>query len=258
MAMEQLADHVQRGACGALVTIDEFHNSNIAAARDFAHAFQDVVKIDGKPVMLVVAGLPSIEESVLADQGMTFFQRISRIQMDPLTSVETARALREPIEKAGGVIDDEALAIAVVAASGYPFMVQLVGYHSWEGCVDPAGVISRSDIRKGVRLATKDMHNQVFVPIFRDLPEVDRRVLTAMSSFDIDEVKLKDLARILGKTSNYLDVYTNRLCQAEVIRRSARGRLQFMHITMRDWLCQRNETHDTAAGNTPRLERPAR
>ncbi len=78
-AMEHLAARAQRSAKGALITVDEFHNANIAAARDFAHALQDVAKIDGKPVMLVAAGLPSMEETVLADPGMTFFQRIARI-----------------------------------------------------------------------------------------------------------------------------------------------------------------------------------
>lgn len=154
-AMEHLAARAQRSATGALITIDEFHNANIAAARDFAHALQDVAKIDGKPVMLVAAGLPSMEETVLADPGMTFFQRIARMQMDPLTSAEASRALRAPIEAAGGTISDEALQIAAAATSGYPFMVQLVGYHSWERCTDPAAVVSISDVRSAVDAGPK-------------------------------------------------------------------------------------------------------
>ena len=37
-AMEGLADHAQRKAKGAFITIDRVHNANIAALRDFAHA----------------------------------------------------------------------------------------------------------------------------------------------------------------------------------------------------------------------------
>ena len=246
-AMDHLADRAQRNAKGALITIDEFHNANIAAARDFAHALQDVAKIDGKPVMLVAAGLPSMEETVLADPGMTFFQRIARMQMDPLTSAEASRALRVPIEAAGGTISDEALQTAVTATSGYPFMVQLVGYHSWEFCTDSAAVISIADVHSAVDAATKDMEAQVFAPIVRELSHIDRHVLAAMSRLDEDEVGLRDVARVAGKTSSYLGVYAERLCAAGVIHRPARGRLRFVHATMRNWLRRELGPRSTAA-----------
>ena len=228
----------------------EFHNANIAAARDFAHALQDVAKIDGKPVMLVAAGLPSMEETVLADPGMTFFQRIARMQMDPLTSAEASRALRVPIEAAGGTISDEALQIAAAATSGYPFMVQLVGYHSWERCTDPAAVVSISDVRSAVAAATKDMEAQVFAPIVRELSHTDRLVLAAMSRLDEDEVGLRDVARVAGRTSSYVGVYAERLRKAGVIHRPARGRLRFMHATMRDWLRRELGPLSAAAGGS--------
>ena len=156
-AMERLADKARRNAKGALITIDEFHNSNIGALRDFAHALQDVAKIDGKPVMFVGAGLPSMEETALADPGMTFFQRIARTQLDPLSPEESAEALRAPIEAAGGTIGDEALTTAAAATSGYPFMVQLVGYHSWTRCADPGGAITPGDVGAAIGAATSDM-----------------------------------------------------------------------------------------------------
>ena len=235
-AMEGLADHAQRKAKGAFITIDEFHNANIAALRDFAHALQDVAKIDGKPVMFVGAGLPLMEETALADPGMTFFQRIARTQLDPLSPEESAEALRAPIRAAGGMIDDEALATAAAATSGYPFMVQLVGYHSWELCTDLSDGIAPRDVSAAIHAATTDMEAQVFTPIVRDLSDTDRLVLEAMSAFDTSEVQICDLSRAMGKTSNYLSVYIERLREAGVIHRPSRGRLRLVHATMRDWL----------------------
>ena len=251
VAMETLADHAGSGVRGTLITIDEFHNSNIAAARDFAHALQDVAKIDGKPVMLAAAGLPTMEDTVLSDPGMTFFQRIARIHLDPLTSAEASEALHEPITAAGGAINGEALRMAVDAASGYPFMIQLVGYHSWERCTHSAGLISPADVRSGIRTASKEMQTQVFAPVFRDLSDIDRLVVVAMSHFDAEEVRLSDLARATGKASNYLGVYTDRLRQAGVIHSPARGRLRFVHTTMRDWLRRQHITH-TANSSAPK------
>lgn len=186
-AMEALADRTGRNARGALITIDEFHNSNIAAARDFAHALQDVTKIDGKPVMLAAAGLPTMEETVLSDPGMTFFQRIARIHLEPLTPAEAA-----------------------------------------EG-----------------------MQTQVFDPVFKDLSDTDRFVAITMSRLDGEEVEPHDLAHATGKPANYLSVYTNRLSRAGVIHRSARGRLRFVHTTMRDWLRRQHISHLTPPESTP-------
>ena len=248
-AMEHLADRAQRNATGALITIDEFHNANIAALRDFAHALQDVAKIDGKPVMFVGAGLPSMEETALADQGMTFFQRIARTQLDPLSPEESAEALRVPIEAAGGTIGDEALTAAAGATSGYPFMVQLVGYHSWERRADPGGTITPDDVQAAIGAATGDMEVQVFAPMIRDLSDTDRLVLEAMSMFEVPEIKLSDLARATGRTSNYLSVYIERLREAGVIDRPARARARFVHRTMRDWLRRQCVERGTAVGS---------
>ena len=247
-AMEHLADRAQRNARGALITIDEFHNANIAALRDFAHALQDVAKIDGKPVMFVGAGLSSMEETALADPGMTFFQRVARTQLDPLSPEESAEALRAPIEAAGGTIGDEALTAAAGATSGYPFMVQLVGYHAWERCADPGGAITPGDVRAAIVAATSDMEVQVFAPMVRDLSDTDRLVLEAMSAFDIPEIKLSDLARATGRMSNYLSVYIERLREAGVIDRPARGRVRFVHTTMRGWLRRQRIERGTAVG----------
>ena len=250
-AMESLADRAPRSSKGALITIDELHNSNVAALREFAHALQDVAKIDGKPVMFVGAGLESMEETALADPGMTFFQRIARTQLDPLTLAESAEALRTPIEAAGGTIGDTALADAAAATSGYPFMVQLVGYHSWRHCADPGSAVTHEDVQAGIAAAAKDMETQVFAPIVRDLSDTDRLVLNAISAFEGSEIKLRDLPRVAGKPSNYLSVYIERLVGAGVIHRPSKGRLRFVHTTMRDWLRRQQADSGTTAYQVP-------
>ncbi len=250
-AMERLADQASRNSMGVLITIDELHNANIAALREFAHALQDVAKIDGKPVMFVGAGLASMEETALADPGMTFFQRIARTQLDPLTLAESIEALRTPIKAAGGTIDEAALAEAATATSGYPFMVQLVGYHSWHHCASPGSAVTSADVQAGITAAAKDMETQVFAPIVRDLSATDRLVLTAMSAFEGPEIKLRDLPRVVGKPSNYLSVYIERLVGAGVIHRPSKGRLRFVHATMRDWLRQQQSSSGSTAYQIP-------
>lgn len=234
--MEALAGLAEETGTGALITIDEFHNANLAGARSFAHALQDVSKIDGRPVMFVGAGLPKMEETVLADDGMTFFQRAARVPIKPLSDPESAWALEEPLHRMGCRMHPEALAAAVSAASGYPFMVQLVGYHSWQHCPDPVSGIAPEHVRLGVAEANAAMEEQVLRPVWRDLSVTDRRVLVAMSRFDELEVGRCDLMERMGRPSGYLSTYESRLADAGVIYRPSRGRLRFVHAAMRDWL----------------------
>lgn len=234
--MEALAGLAEELGVGALITIDEFHNSNISGAREFAHALQDVSKIDSRPVMLVGAGLPKMDDTVLADDGMTFFQRAARMPIEPLTAAEAAQAIEEPLKQTGRRIEPDALAVAVAAASGYPFMVQLVGYHTWQNSSASGSGITMRDVRRGIVAANAAMREQVLKPVWRDLSETDRRVLAALSCFDEPEVKHCDLMRSLGVRSGYLATYESRLVDAGVVYRPSRGRLAFVHSAMRDWL----------------------
>ena len=134
--MDALADAAEAADVGALVTIDEFHNADPAAARSFAHSLQELAKLRERPILFAGAGLPMMEHTILQDPGMTFFQRIARTPLEPLSEIDTEQAIALPISEAGSRIDTFALIDATTAASGYPFMVQLVGYHSWERCPD--------------------------------------------------------------------------------------------------------------------------
>ena len=115
-----------------------------------------------------------------------------------------------------------------------------------QGGADPGGAITPDDVRAAIGAATGDMEVQVFAPMVRDLSDTDRLVLEAMSAFDLPEIKLGDLARATGRTSNYLSVYIERLREAGVIDRPARGRVRFVHATMRDWLHRQRVERGTA------------
>ena len=254
--MEMLGDLGDANNRGVLMTMDEFHKAHIDGAREFAHALQSVSRVAAKPVMFVGAGLPVMEATVLADDGMTFFQRIARIRIKPLTEPEAMRALRSPIVDTGSRIDTDALEAAAQATSGYPFMVQLVGYHSWEFCSDHARGLSLDDVGLGVAAANRAMEEQVLKPVWRDLSDMDRQVLITMSRFPDSEIKRRDLVEAMGKGSGYLSTYLRRLDDAGVIYRPARGLLGFVHAAMRNWLLRdhaegANDTSDEGSAPGP-------
>ena len=234
--MGALGELAESKHSGALLTLDEFHKAHIDSAREFAHALQAVSKVDAKPVMFVGAGLPSMEDGILADDAMTFFQRIARTPIQPLERAETMRALRAPIVDSGHRVTSEALEAAASAASGYPFMVQLVGYHMWESCTDLDGGVTLADAEAGIRIANLAMVEQVLRPVWRGLSDGDRRVLIEMSRFADAEVRRRDLAAALDKSSGYLATYLTRLEAAGTLYRPSRGSVSFVHEAMRKWL----------------------
>ena len=102
----------------------------------FANAIQHVARREQRPVVFIGAGLPEVEDTVLADGGITFFQRCRRVAIGPISDEDVRAALEQPVVDAGGWIKPAALDAAVAAASGYPFMVQLIGFHAWEHASD--------------------------------------------------------------------------------------------------------------------------
>lgn len=235
-AMEALAETAEASGSGVLVTIDEFHNANVDGAREFAHNLQELSKLGSRPILFVAAGLPVMEDTVLADSGMTFFQRIARTPIGPLTELETRLAIAEPIRDIGVRIDPYALTEASEATSGYPFMVQLVGYHSWECARDLANGIDHNDTRIGIDMANHSMELQVLRPVWRDLSDGDQEILAAMSLLEGPEVRQRDIADISGKKPNNVSVYVSRLVDAGVLTRLPKGRTTFVHEAMRRWV----------------------
>ena len=248
--MEALAETAEASGSGVLITIDEFHNANVDGAREFAHNLQELSKLGSHPILFVAAGLPVMEDTVLADPGMTFFQRIARTPIGPLTEVETQRAIATPIRNAGFFIDPDALIEASEATSGYPFMVQLVGYHSWECAQDLTNGIGFSDVKAGIDLANHSMESQVLRPVWRDLSDGDREVLAAMSSLESTEVRQRDIADMSGRKPNGVNVYINRLIDAGVLVRLPKGRTTFVHEAMRLWV-RSNHEHPTRPQTPP-------
>ena len=250
-AMEALADLADETKAGVLVTIDEFHNANVDGAREFAHCLQELAKLESRPILFAGAGLPLMEQTVLSDPGMTFFQRIARTIIEPLSELDAQRAIASPIRDAGLTIEAHALIDASAATSGYPFMVQLVGYHSWERAADLTSGITRSDVADGIALANHSMELQVLRPVWRDLSDGDREVLVAMSRVDETEVRQRDIALLLGKKSNFVSTYIDRLVDAGVVVRHPMGRAGFVHEAMRRWLTDQHSGILTAPDTAP-------
>ena len=231
------ADQMAAQDAGLLVTIDELQAGDPAEMREFAAAVQHITRRELRPLAFVGAALPEVEDTLLADPGMTFFQRCARARLDPLSPADAGLAIEGPINNRGGRIDADALELAVASAAGYPFMVQLVGFHSWDICDDPPAGITRRHVEAGAFEASAVLIDQIVRPVWNGLSPVDRAFLVAMSEDD-GVSHVADIAGRLGKDGNYVNYYRGRLLRAGAVTVEGRGRLRFAHPVMR-WLRSR-------------------
>jgi len=239
-ALVVLGDVLASNGTGLLITLDELQSGEPGEIREFGTVLQHVTRREQRPIAFIGAALPQIEDSLLADDAATFLQRCARYDIERLDNEAARIAIAEPIERHGATIDADALDLAVAATSGYPFMVQLVGFHSWKTSTDPLSGITSADVAAGIDEAERLIGRLVLSPTWRSLSEVDQRFLLAMAT-DSGESRLGEIADRLGVSRSYVSVYRHRLIKAGMILPKGRGRVAFAHRSARSWLRNRAE-----------------
>jgi len=233
-ALTSLAEHLADGNTGLLLTVDELQAVEREQATELAAAVQHIARRELLPLAFVGAALPEIDETLLADRGMTFFQRCARARLHPLQRGDTQTALRTPIARAGGRIDGDALEIAVNASGGHPFTIQLLGYHSWEMAM-PDHHITFKHARAGIVESEQAVLDQIVKPIWSGLSPIDRSFLQAMAIDDTDS-EVNTIATRIRRSPNYAQTYRRRLIDAGAIEPAGRGKIRFTHQSLRPWL----------------------
>lgn len=230
-----LGDTLAEAGTGVIITLDELQSGDLDEIREFGAVVQHVTRREGRPIAFAGAALPQIEGSLLADDAATFLQRCSRYDIDRLSEHATRLALAGAIDQRGARIHPEALDRAVQASSGYAFMIQLVGFHTWKAAADPVAGITQVEVEAGISEAERRIGRLVLTPTWRGLSEVDRRFLIAMARDD-GESRLTDVATRLGVSVKYAGVYRHRLIRAGMIMATGKGRIDFSHPATRQWL----------------------
>ena len=233
-ALTSLTERLAGGGGGLLLTVDELQAVELAEATDLAVAVQHIARREMLPMAFVAAALPEIDETLLTDRGMTFFQRCARARLDPLGRDDTQAALRVPIDRHGGRIDDDALELATNESGGHPFTIQLLGYHTWEMAAQDRHIMLKH-AQAGALEAEQAVLEQIVKPIWSSLSDMDRSFLHAMAIDDSDS-DINQVAARIGRSPNFAQTYRRRLIDAGAIEPAGRGRVRFTHQSLRPWL----------------------
>lgn len=226
-------DLLAKSGSGLLLTLDEVHHHQVDELRELASVVQHLVR-EEREIIFAGAGLPSAMRAVLNDDVLTFLRRADRHSLGRVSLDEVSIAIQEPIERAGRKISDTLARRAAEATSGYPFLIQLVGYHIWRQQPRHKQV-SADDIDTGVIAARRRLGSLVHEPAIADLPGVARTFLLAMAHDD-GPSNMSDIAARLNVDANYASQYRLRLIATELIEPVGHGRVDFTMPYLHDYL----------------------
>ena len=231
-SLEHLLGMLEEHGTGLLLTIDEVHGGARGEIRELAALHQHLIR-ESRETAMVMAGLPPAVDALLKDDVITFLRRAERHTLADVGLDEVRVALQETITATGRTIDADALDVATEATGGYPFMVQLVGYHVWRKAYGDH--INQRQAVAGVHAARVRLGDTVHEANLRALSAVDRTYLLAMAQDD-GPSRSRDIADRLNRDMGYAAVYRARLVSAGIIRAEAHGYVDFTVPYLREYL----------------------
>lgn len=215
-----------------LLTIDEIQAGAVDELRQVAVVLQHAIR-EHRPFAFCAAGLPSAVSHLLNDKVLTFLRRADRHTLAAVGLRDARRSFVDVITSNGKAVDDTAATSLAEATAGYPFMIQLVGYHAWRS--SGPHPITVDDALAGAEAARRRVGRLVIEPALHDLSDVDRTFLLRMA-VDDGAATMKDVAERMDVNANYASQYRLRLIAAGMISSAGHGRVDFALPGLRDWL----------------------
>jgi hypothetical protein len=173
---------------------------------------------------LVGAGLPQLPR--LASEAKSYAERLFKFPRIGRLSDEQARqALAEPAERRGVRFEPEALAVVIEQTEGYPYFLQEYGSALWNQIEEPVVTAEGASIAQvAVEAKLDDGFFQVRV---ERTTELERRYLRAMAELGPEPQRSKDVAAILGRTSEQMAPTRSRLIDKGLLYTSGHGLAAF-------------------------------
>lgn len=221
---------------GLLITLDEVQDASIAEIRTLAIAVQHLIRDDAN-IAFVFAGLHSMVDGVVNSESLTFLRRAVPFTLGPLNAYEVADSLDDTFSELNVSVSRAVVDYLADASAGYPFMVQLVGYYSWQKAARRhPGTLDEEDASEGVSLARSRFDETVIEPALHHLPPMQVRYLLAMAQDGGEASSTRAVSDRMGKGASDVAPYRDRLVKAGIIEASAWGKVRFAIPNMADYL----------------------
>lgn len=238
---------------GIMVTLDEVQTANLEEVRRFGKIFQHLSNREELPLKFACAGLPSIDTALLKDKKKsTFLSRLDRHKLGRFSDEQARYVLAETAATAQAKFTPAALESAVSTAQGSPYLLQLIGFHSWRAAEKRKGSVAEvetSDVLQGVEVSKRKFADEVTSLAWGDLTTVQRSFVLAMA-LDDGPSRTLDIAHRLGKEQNYVSPYRRALINADVIYSPRNSYVDFVDRDFRAFVRNEDEFVEYQTLNT--------
>ncbi|SIS46741.1 AAA ATPase domain-containing protein [Corynebacterium appendicis CIP 107643] len=224
--LNSLAD--EAGAeSGILITVDEVQSAPSDQLWELTAAVQDLMR-DNRNIAFAAAGLPEGIATLLQHPGTTFLRRAQHSNLGPMSPEQTAEVLSQTAEAGGALFDNEALRQAVGMSRGYPFLIQLIGFHLFERAGN-GGTIAAGDVEAVRDDVLGTLGQLVHAPALSGVPPKQEEFLVAMANVqeDLAAVPTAAIARELGAAPQSLTMARQALLRRELVYSPKHGYLNF-------------------------------
>lgn len=223
---------------GLLITLDEIQDAPLDEMRELGNEIQLLVR-QGANVAFAFAGLPASVDGVVFGEALTFLQRAKHIELKRLMDFEVGDSFEDTMVRAGKSVASGVSDSLTAAAAGYPFMVQLVGYYTWQAASRRSSdMVELCDAEKGVVTARKSFDSMVIEPALRRVSGKQFEYLAAMARCGSGPVPSGDVAREMGVDPSSVGSYRRRLVDAALIEAPSYGMVSFAIPYMREYLLE--------------------
>lgn len=221
---------------GLLVTVDEIQDIDLEELRVIGNNVQLVMREEGN-IAFAFAGLPTAIDDAVNHPGTTFLQRAASVELDRLDDFEVCASYEDIFAAAGLAIEPEIARTMAFAAQGHPYMVQLVGFYSWQAAARRStDEMTAEDAGRGIDDAQRSFTSAVIRPTLSRLSPMQVEYLRAMARCEEETVTSGDVAKNMGRSVTQIATARTRLLEAGVIESPAYGKARFALPYLREYL----------------------
>jgi len=176
------------------------------------------------PITLVGAGLPQLPR--LAGEAKSYAERLFKFpRIGELSEAEAARALVEPAKALDVDYDEAAVSAVVEYTEGYPYFIQEYGNGLWDLTDQPP--ITLEDVRNARDAVEAKLDGSFFRVRAERTTELELRYMRAMAELGPEPQQAKDVAELLGRTSEQLGPTRSRLIDKGLLYTPGHGLAAF-------------------------------
>lgn len=194
---------------GVVFLIDEVQYLSAAELEALIAALHKTVQ-RALPITLVGAGLPQLPR--LAGEAKSYAERLFKFpRISELTREQATRALVEPARERGVSLDGDAVRAVVDYTQGYPYLIQEYGSIIWTAA--ESSPITLEDVQTAQEAVEAKLDESFFRVRVERTTELELSYMRAMAELGAEPQQAKDVAALLGRTSEQLGPTRSRLIE---------------------------------------------